>query len=160
MFYFIFLCIILSIFYFILYFLFSFFMQEVMQLKHLVTKVKHQSKRDRNSPAWAMWRTATTVKATQIFIFQHCWFGPEFKGTSPATQNTKITQLLKWNFPFFLKLKHIISVPPNIIAKITIVFIFLPLVSQTDVQNEFTLSRQIDQQMPCSLMAVPMHTEL
>lgn len=25
--------------------------------------------KDRNSPAWAMWRTATTIKATQIFIF-------------------------------------------------------------------------------------------
>lgn len=61
-----FLSIISFIFYFILYFL---FMQNVMHLKHFVTKLIHQSKRARNSPAWVMWRTAITIKATQIFIF-------------------------------------------------------------------------------------------
>jgi len=29
-------------------------------------------------------------KSNTDLHFQYCWFGPEFKGTSPTTQNTKI----------------------------------------------------------------------
>ncbi len=106
----------------------------------LCAKLTHQRKRDRNSPACAMWRTATTVKATQIFIFSTVGLVQGLKA-SPATQNTKITQLLHLQ----LKLKRVISVPQNVIAKIIIVFIFQPLVIQTDVQSElFTCLRQIN----------------
>lgn len=34
-------------------------------------------------------------KSNTDLHFQHCWFGPEFEGTSPTTQNTKIQQLLQ-----------------------------------------------------------------
>lgn len=57
--------------------------------------------------------------------FQYCWFGPEFKGTSPTTQNTKNKQLLN--------IKCVISMP-SIPPKC------LPLVSKTDVLREFNYS--------------------